>query len=215
MEQKMSTTTQPQAKQPVHGIDTAAHEEFLTYAEENPEAVQFVLSAVGTDEGRVLHTRSQTQSYMLGGQEFDRVARGYTHHFGGHKEVEEAVGFVDPTDREEAIEVALAALTACINGSISLSAVQAGVDIDELQTTVSVEFDPSVFLGLEAPRDADGTPTDMYGDLRIDIRIAGEDLDDDVLDRVGEWVSRSPVYNLMALGHEAAPQVSWMSDQSR
>ncbi|AXG07688.1 OsmC family peroxiredoxin [Haloplanus rubicundus] len=207
----MSTTTQPQAKQPVHGIDVAAHEEFLTYAEENPEAVQFVLSAVGTDEGRVLHTRSQTQSYMLGGQEYDRVARGYTQHFGGHKEVEEAVGFVDPTDREEAIEVALASLTACINGAISLSAVQAGVDIDELETTVSVDFDPSVFLGLEAPRDADGTPTDMYGDLRIDIQVSGEDLDDDILDRVGEWVNRSPVYNLMALGHGGTPQVSRMS----
>jgi len=207
----MSTTTQPQAKQPVHGIDVAAHEEFLTYAEENPEAVQFVLSAVGTDEGRVLHTRSQTQSYTLGGQEYDRIARGYTHHFGGHKEVEEAVGFVDPTDREEAIEVALAALTACINGSISLSAVQAGVDIGELETTVTVDFDPSVFLGLAEPRDADGTPTNMYGDLRIDIQVSGEDLDDDILDRVGEWVNRSPVYNLMALGHGGTPQVSRMS----
>ncbi|WP_084509952.1 OsmC family protein [Haloplanus natans] len=211
----MSTHTQPEAKQPVHGIDMAAHEEFLTYAEENPEAVQFVLSAVGTDEGRVLHTRSQTQSYMLGGQEFDRVARGYTQHFGGHKEVEEAVGFVDPTDREEAIEVALAALTACINGSISLSSAQAGVDIDELETTVSVEFDPSVFLGLEEPRDSDGTPTNMYGDLRIDIRVSGEDLGDNIVDRVGEWVTRSPVYNLMTLGHEGTPQVSRMSDQAR
>ena len=211
----MSTTTQPQAKQPVHGIDVAAHEEFLTYAEENPEAVQFVLSAVGTDEGRVLHTRAQTQSYVLGGQEYDRVARGYTQHFGGHKEVEEAVGFVDPTDREEAIEVALASLTACINGAISLSSAQAGVDIDELETTVSVDFDPSVFLGLEAPRDADGTPTDMYGDLRIDIRVGGEDLDDDIVDRVGEWVTRSPVYNLMTLGHEGTPQVSRMADRAR
>ena len=192
----------------------AAHEEFLTYAEENPDAVQFVLSAVGTDEGRVLHTRSETQSYTLGGEEIDRMARGYTQHFGGHKEVEEAVGFVDPTDREEAIEVALASLTACINGAISLSAVQAGVDIDELQTTVSVDFDPSVFLGLEAPRGADGTPTNMYGDLRIDVQVSGEDLDGDILDRVGEWVNRSPVYNLMALGHEATPQVSWMSGQS-
>lgn len=210
----MSTTTQPQAEQPVHGIDMAAHNEFLAFAAENPEAVQFVLSAVGTDEGRVLHTRTQTQSYTLGGQEFDRVARGYTHHFGGHKEVEEAVGFVDPTDREEAIEVALAALTACINGSISLSSVQAGVDIAEIETTVTVDFDPSVFLGLEEPRDADGAPANMYSDLRIDIEVRGDDLDDGVLDRVREWAARSPVYNLMTLGHETSPQVSRMSDRS-
>lgn len=210
----MSTTTQSQELQSVHGVDMAAHEEFLAYAEANPEAVQFVLSAVGTDEGRVLHTRSTTQSYSLGGQEIDRVAREYTHHFGGHKEVEEAVGFVDPTDREEAIEVALAALTGCINGSISLSAAQAGVDIDALETTVTVDFDPSVFLGIEAIEGADGTRTNMYGDLRIDIEVTGDDLDDETLDQIREWVGRSPVYNLMSLGHDAAPQVSLMSGQS-
>ncbi len=204
----MSKTTQSSQTQTVHGIDMAAHEEFLAVAEENPEAVQFVLSAVGTDEGRVLHTRSKTQSYSLGGETLDRAAREYTHHFGGHKEVEEAVGFVDPTDREEAIEVALAALTACINGSISLSAAQAGVDIDELETTVTVEFDPSVFLGVEEIQNADGTRTNMYGDLQIEIKVSGEDLDDEIRNQIQGWVSRSPVYNLMTLGHEAVPQVS-------
>jgi uncharacterized OsmC-like protein len=214
MERPVSTNTQPQEKQPVHGIDVAAHEEFLAFASEHPEAIQFVLSAVGTDEGRVLHTRSKTQSYSLGGQEIDRFGREYTQHFGGHKEVEAHVGFVDPTDREEAIEVALAALTGCINGSVSLSAVQAGVDIDELETTVTVDFDPSVFLGLAEPNDADGTPTNMYGDLRIDIRVSGENLDDETLDRIRGWVSRSPVYNLLTLGHDASPRVSLASDQS-
>ena len=115
----------------------AAHDAFLAYAAKNPETVQFVLNAVGTDEGRVLHTRSKTQSYCLGGQEIDRVSREYTCHFGGHEEVDDAVGFVDPTDREEAIEVALAALTGCINGSISTSAAQSGVEIDALETTVT------------------------------------------------------------------------------
>ena len=210
----MSTKTQSQKSQPVHGIDMAAHEEFLAYAAENPEAVQFVLSAVGTDEGRVLHTRSKTQSYSLGGQEINRVSREHTQHFGGHKEVEDHLGFVDPTDREEAIEVALAALTGCINGSISLSAAQAGVDIDELETTVMIDFDPSVFLGLQEVNEADGTSADMYGDLRIDIRVSGEDFDDETLDQIRGWASRSPVYNLMTLGHEASTQVSLQSAQS-
>ncbi|WP_311170362.1 OsmC family protein [Halobellus ordinarius] len=210
----MSTKTQSKEQQPVHGIDMAAHEEFLAFARENPEAVQFVLSAVGTDEGRVLHTRSKTQSYSLGGQEINRVGRENTQHFGGHREVEDAVGFVDPTDREEAIEVALAALTGCINGSISLSAVQSGVDIDELETTVTVDFDPSVFLGLEEVNEADGTPSDMYGDLQIDIRVSGEDIDDETLNQIRGWASRSPVYNLMTLGHEASPKVSMKPDQS-
>ena len=210
----MSTTKQPDAEQPVHGIDMAAHDEFLAFASENPEAVQFVLSAVGTDEGRVLHTRSRTGSYSLGGDEIDRVAREYTHHFGGHREVEAAVGFVEPTDREEAIEVALAALTGCINGSISLSAAQAGVDIDALETTVTVEFDPAVFLGLDETTGADGVPTDMYGDLQIDVQVGGDDVNDETLAQVREWVERSPVYNLMALGHGVSPQVSLKPDQS-
>lgn len=204
----MSTTTQPQKKQTAHGIDTAAHEEFLAFAAENPDAVQFELRADGTDEGRVLHTRSKTGSYSLGGEEMDRVAREYTYHFGGHREVEEAVGFVDPTDRKEAIEVALAALTGCINGAISLSAVQAGLEIDELETTVTVDWNPLVFLGLEETRDADGAPTDMWSDLRIDISVSGEDVDDEALAQVREWVDRSAVYNLMTLGHEADAQVS-------
>lgn len=204
----MSTTTQPQEKQTAHGIDTAAHEDFLAFAEENPEAVQFELRADGTDEGRVLHTRSKTGSYSLGGEEMDRVAREYTYHFGGHKEVEEAVGFVDPTDRKEAIEVALAALTGCINGAISLSAVQAGLEIDELETTVTVDWNPFVFLGLDETRDQDGAPTDMWGDLRIDIAVAGEDVDDEALAQIREWVGRSPVYNLMTLSHETDTQVS-------
>ena len=192
----------------------ATHEEFLAFAKENPDAVQFELRAVGTDEGRVLHTRSKTQSYSLGGQEIDRFGREYTQHFGGHREVEEHVGFVDPTDREEAIEVALAALTACINGSISLSAVQAGVDIDGLETTVSVDFDPAVFLGLEAVDEADGTPADMYGDLHIDVQVSGDGLDDETLEQIRGWVSRSPVYNLMTLEHDGSPRVSLASGQS-
>jgi uncharacterized OsmC-like protein len=204
----MSKSTQTPAERPAHGIDMTAHEEFLAHAAANRDDVQFVLSAVGTDEGRVLHTRSTTGSYTLGGTEFDRVAREYTHHFGGHMEVEDAVGFVDPTDREEAIEVALAALTGCINGSISLSAAQAGIDIDQLETTVTVDFDPSVFLGLDETSDADGARTDMYGDLQIDVQVDGPDLDDETLDTIQTWIDRSPVYNLLSLGHAASPTVS-------
>lgn len=210
----MSQTTQPRTKQIAHGIDLAAHEEFLAYAKENPDAVQFVLRAEGTDEGRVLHTRSRTGPYSLGGEDIDRVAREYTYHFGGHKEVEDHVGFVDPTDRAEAMEVALAALTGCINGAISMSAVQAGVDLDEIETNVTVDWDPSVLLGLTETTDDDGAPTDMWGDLQIDIEVAGEDIDDETLDQISGWVDRSGVYNLMTLAHEATPNISVMAERA-
>lgn len=45
-----------------------------------------------------------------------------------HREVEEALGFEDPTDREEIIEAALAALTSCINTAVSASALVRGID---------------------------------------------------------------------------------------
>ena len=35
----MSKTTHPRKTQPTHGIDMAAHEEFLAFAEENPDAI--------------------------------------------------------------------------------------------------------------------------------------------------------------------------------
>lgn len=210
----MSQTTQPEATRIAHGIDLDAHEQFLAFAKENPEDVQFVLRAEGTDEGRVLHTRSTTGSYSLGGEEIDRVARKYSYHIGGHKEVEDSVGFVDPTDRPEAMEVALAALTGCINGAISMSAVQAGVDLDEIETNITVGWDPSVFLGLSETTDANGAPSDMWGDLQIDIEVSGDDVDEETLDQVREWVDRSGVYNLVTLAHKATPTVSMMADRA-
>lgn len=210
----MSQTTQPVAERIAHGIDMDAHEKFLAFAKENPDAVQFILRAQGTDEGRVLHTRSTTGPYSLGGEEIDRIARDYTYHFGGHKEVEDHVGFVDPTDRPEAMEVALAALTGCINGAISMSAVQAGVDLDEIETNITVDWDPSVLLGLTETTDQDGAPTDMWGDLQIDIEVSGDDIDEETLEQVREWVDRSGVYNLVALAHKATPNVSMMADRA-
>lgn len=63
---------------------------------------------------------------------------------------------MDPTDREEASEVVLAALTACVNTAVSASALVRGIELDELTTTVSVDWDPFVFGGLQ-PAD-DGEP---------------------------------------------------------
>lgn len=97
---------------------------------------------------------------------------------------------VNTTDREGAIEVAPAVLTGCINGSISLSAAQAAFDIDELETTVTVAFDPSVFLGLDEIRDADAARTNMYGDLQVDVQVSGDDLHDEILARVQDSVAR-------------------------
>ncbi|WP_254544529.1 OsmC family protein [Halomarina pelagica] len=202
----MTETTQREARIE-QGVDLENLGAFLDYAEANPADVQFELGAVGTYEGRAIHTRAKTGPYALGGGEIDRVAREYTYHFGGHREVEEAVGFVDPTDRREVIETALAALSGCLNAAISMSAIAQGVDLDELETTVRIEWDPFVFLWLEDVEGPDGAPRDMFGDLRVEIEVSGENVDETTLDEIREWTGRSAVYNLVTLPHRCEPEV--------
>lgn len=188
------------------GVDLDGLAAFLEYAEGNPEDVQFELGATGTYEGRAIHTKATTGPYTLGGGTIDRVAREYSYHFGGHREVEEAVGFVDPTDRPEVIETALAALTGCINAAVSMSAIAAGIDLDGLETTVNVAWDPFVFLHLEEI-EHDGEPVDMFGELAVDVEVAGEGVDDSDLEYLRESVGRSAVYNLVTLAHRCEPRI--------
>ena len=188
----------------MHGVDMEQLEAFLEFAEENPEAVQFGLEARGVYEGHAIHTKATTGPYTLGGEEIDRVAREYVTHFGGHQEVEEAVGFVDPTDRQEVIETALAALSGCLNAAISMSALARGIDLEELETTVRIDWDPFVILHLEDIEGEDGEPVDMFGDLKVEFEVAG-DLDEDDLRYIEESAGRSAVYNLMTLAHHSEP----------
>lgn len=190
-----------------HGVDTERLAAFLEYAEENPEDVQFELGANGVYEGRAIHTKATTGPYTLGGAEIDRVAREFTYHFGGHQEVEEAVGFVHPTDRPEVIETALAALTGCINAAVGMSAIAKGIELDELETTVRIAWDPFVFLHLDDIETEDG-PVDMFGDLDVEIDVGGDDLPDADLAYLEESVGRSAVYNLMTLPHQCEPRIS-------
>lgn len=204
----MAETTQQHDETTKHGVDVWNLEAFLDYAEANPADVQFELEAEGTYEGRAIHTAAKTGPYTLGGEKIDRVARENTYHFGGHKEVEEAVGFVDPTDRPEVIETALAALAGCLNAAISMSALAQGINLSDLETTVRIEWDPFVFLWLEDIEGKDGSPQDMFGDPHIEIEVAGEGIDEDTLDEIKAWTGRSAVYNLITLAHHCEPEVT-------
>lgn len=188
------------------GIDLAALEEFTDFAGANPAAVQFGFEAVGEYEGRAAHTTTMTGPYILGGERIDRLARRYTRHFGAHKEVEEALGFVDPTDREEVIEAVLAALTGCINTSVSASALVRGIELEELTTTVSIAWDPFVFLHLSDPVH-DGVPTPQFRDLRVELTVAAEGLTDEDLDYLRHSVNRSAVYNLVTTANPTSPSI--------
>lgn len=203
----MATESQSEDGAIRYGVDSDALTAFVDYAEANPDEVQFELSAKGYWEGRAFHTLSKVGPYSLGGQTIDRETRDYTFPFGAHKEVEDALGFVDPDDRPEVIETALAALSGCLNHVVSLHLVAEGLDVEQLETTVRIPWDPSVALDIDDPATDDGTLRDQFGDLRIEILVGGENVTDDTLERVRCAARRSAVYNLIALGHPAEPRV--------
>lgn len=191
---------------PRQGVDLEAFERFREHARANPDDVQFVLEARGSYEGRVAHTRAETGPYTLGGQRIDRLARQYVHHIGAHKEVEEALGFTEPTDREEPTEVALAALTACINTAVSSSALARGIELTRLETRVAIDWDPFVFLHLRDPA-RNGDLVRQFGGMTVEIVVEGEDLGEEDRAYLEGSVRRSAVYNLFTLGHRNAPVV--------
>lgn len=189
-----------------HGVDVEAFERFLEHAEAHPEEVQFVLEARGSYEGRVAHTRAETGPYTLGGERIDRPARQYVYHIGAHKEVEAALGFTEPTDREEPTEVALAALTACINTAVAASAVARGIELSRLETRVGIAWDPFVFLHLREPG-RNGDLVNQFDAMKVEIVVEGDDLTEDDRVYLQASVRRSAVYNLFTLGHRNAPVV--------
>jgi hypothetical protein len=198
-----TTQTRPDIRQ---GVDVEAFQRFCEHASAHPEDVQFVLEAEGVFEGRVAHTRAVTGPYTLGGQRIDRPARRYVHHLGAHKEVEAALGFVEPTDREEATEVVLAALTGCINTAVSASAVARGLELSHLETRVSIGWDPFVFLHLRDAQE-NGELVNQFENLEVEIVVEGEELTEDDRAYLQRSVGRSAVYNLLTLGHGNVPTV--------
>lgn len=188
------------------GLDLQKFNAFCVFARDNPGAVHFHLEARGTAEPRAVHTIARTRRYTLGGESIDRAAREYVYHLGAHKEVEGALGFTEPTDREEPTEVVLAALTGCINSVVSTSALQRGIVLDSLETHVRIGWGPQVFLHLDAPDGPTGL-TDQFGDLQLTITVGGPALTEDDVAYLHESLKRSAVYNLLRLPHACAPEI--------
>lgn len=189
------------------GVDIEQFQRFREHAKAHPEDVGFELEAAGSYEGRVAHSRVVMGPYTLGGQRIDRLSRQYAHHMGAHKEVEEALGFTEPTDREEPTEVALGALSACINTAVSGSAVARGIELSRLETRVSIAWNPFVFLHLRES-DEDGQLVNQFDNLTIELVVEGENLTDEDRAYLQASVRRSAVYNLFSLGHRNAPAVA-------
>jgi len=178
-----------------HGVDTEELAAFAAHAAENPEAVQLGLSARSTYEGTCAHSLATIDSYVLGGETIERDTREYTIPYGGWKEVLEAGGWVEATDRLEPVEAALSALASCINVGITINAVAGGVEVEHLETSVRTDFDPAVLFSLEDLGNADA----VFENLTAEIEIESPDLDKD---RIDEWARRAPVYTLVSLDQD-------------
>lgn len=187
-----------------NGVDLDRLHEFVEYATDNPGEVQFELGARSISEGRLFHSLAKVDAYSLGGEEIQRETREYTFPMGGWKEVEAAVGFVDPTDRMEPIEVALAALSSCLNVAVGLTAVANEIDLNDLETHVTLDFDPRVVFMIHDVDTSDAT----FDDIHVEIEVSGEDLTDEQIETLQAGARRSPVWNLMRLSQDMEPSVS-------
>jgi len=188
------------------GLDIERFRAFRAFAAECPQAVIFGLEASGAAEGRAVHTHATTGAYTLGGQRIDRMARRYSYHFGAHREVESALGFIDPTDREQETEVALAALAGCINAVVTVSAADRGIDLESLRTDISVSWDPAVFLQLQDIEEL-GEPVDQFEGLTVTMAVTGNGLDPDDIEFLSRTVKRSAVFNLFTLARKARIEI--------
>lgn len=184
-----------------HEVDAGEHLEFIDWLEANPEDGMLEFSATGDGEAVANRTTATIGDWALGGDEMG-ANREHTLEFGLPPELEEAMGYVEPTDRYEAIEGALAGLTACINGTVVYNAIREDVDVESVTTTVRAPVDLRMLFGIHDLDKAD----EMYGELEIDVDVTG-DMTPEEASMVREFPMRSPVYNLVTLAHPNRPHV--------
>jgi len=185
----MATEEHPEIS---HGINVSNHLEFIDWMASNPDDAAVTFSATGTSEDVINRTTATISEWELGGERMGED-RAHTLRFGLPPEVEEAMGYTELEDRQESIEVALAALTACINGTIGYNAVREGLDFDEVETRVSVPVDLRVLFGIHDADRAD----EMYGDIHLEVTVTAPDLSPEEIKQLSTYPARSPTYNLI------------------
>jgi uncharacterized OsmC-like protein len=195
----LDTTRRKRTK---HGVDLETYMAFIDWVAENPGDAAIEFRASGAAEEVANRTTATIGDWGLGGGEMGE-SRDYTMKFGLPPELEEAMGYLEPTDRYEAIEGALAGLTACINGSIAYNALREGIAVEEVSTSVRAPVDLRVLFGIHDTDRAE----EMFDELQIDIDVTGSELSDEERARVSEYYLRSPVYTLVTLSHPNEPTV--------
>ncbi len=184
----------------VNGMDLDKLEAFRSALRENP--VVLGLEARSVWEGHSGRSTVHIGPYELGGQRIERDTRHYTIPYGAWREVEEAVGFVGPTDRAEPVEMALGAVAACLTNSIALNAPRNGINLEEMEIRVHTDIDPSVLFEVKGP----DQHTSCMPKITTEVRVKG-DLSDDQLKEIERLVHYSPVHGMVEYANTVETKV--------
>jgi uncharacterized OsmC-like protein len=161
------------------------------------------LEAKGIWEGHSGRCTVHIGPYDLGDQRIDRDTRHYTIPYGAWSEVEEAIGFVGPTDRVEPVEMALGAVAACLVNSIALNAHRHGINLEGLEVKVSADIDPSVLFEVKGPE----AHTSCMPKITTEVKVKG-DLTDEQLEKIRELVHYSPVHGMVEYANSVEAKVT-------
>lgn len=176
----------------IAGVDTAKLEDFRKAQKENP--VNLGLSAKAIWEGEMGRANIHIGPFKLNDDTIDRDTRRYTIAYGAWKEVEETIGFVGPTDRQEPVEMALGAMAACIVNAITFNIHRYDIELDSLEVSVSTDVNPDVLFELKGPEEHSA----CMPNIRAEIKAEGKDMTPEKLAVIKRLAEHSPVDGLVA-----------------
>jgi uncharacterized OsmC-like protein len=182
-------------------MDLGRLEAFRKSLEANP--VILGLEARSVWEGHSGRSTVHIGPYDLGGQHIDRDTRHYTIPYGAWREVEEAVGFVGPTDRVEPVEMALGAVAACLTNSIALNAPRNGINLEGMEITVRADVDPSVLFEVKGPE----SHTSCIPKIITEVKVKGN-ITDEQIKTIERLVHYSPVHGMVEYANTVETKVS-------
>lgn len=177
------------------GIDLAKFDLMVQDIRANPAHGRVEFRATGESEEMIYHSTARIGPFKAAGQEFGQT-RQYVLHLGLPVELQGEVKH--PVDRIEPVELALAGLSDCIIGTIAMHALLNEINIEHISVAVRAPLSLQVLLGIDGLDKRDQT----YGNIKIDVEIEGPDLTEKQREFLSEQTKRSPVFNLVALGHE-------------
>jgi uncharacterized OsmC-like protein len=185
----------------VSGMDLDKLEAFRAALNEDP--VVLGLEARAIWEGHSGRSTVHIGPFEIGGERIDRETRHYTVPYGAWREVEEAIGFVGPTDRAEPVEMALGAVAACLCNSIALNAPRHGINLEGLEIEVHTDIDPSVLFEVKGPE----SHTSCMPKITTEVKVKG-DISDEQLATINRLVHYSPVHGMVEYANSVESKVT-------